>query len=145
MSQDDIDGLKSSVNLGGKVEKRLFTSQLLHSASNSSINTSVSESTTSSKSAVMLNPLERLNYELHQNSFDAVDGVCMSENNSGNETLSEILKELRLINSRLSKIEEKIDDLTERQNRLEKKELNMELINSSFANLNMVGSVLSNL
>lgn len=143
MSQDDIESLKSSVNLGAKVEKRLLASQLLHSASNSSISTEPSIPNGSvCKAAMMINPLEKLNYEIFQNSFDVVDNPSINiASNAENQTLNNILIEMRSINARLTRIEGKVDRMSERLDGMEREESNSSL-NDSLACLSFVGNAL---
>lgn len=119
VSQDEIDSLKSTVNLGAKVEKKLFASQLLQSCSNSSI--SSSENPTYRRSSSFMNSMDSLNLDILQNSFDSVDCPAFNKRSESQQSdLSEILKELRSINSRLSVIEKKVDDVVERQKRIER-------------------------
>lgn len=68
-----------------------------------------------------MNSMDSLNFDIFQNSFDTVD--CSMVNKISEEQqsdLGEILKELRSINSRLSVIEKKVDDVVERQKRIER-------------------------
>lgn len=145
VSQDDIESLKSSVTLGAKVEKRVIVSQLLHSCSSSSISTNSTELGVLSEfnctnSVIMRNPLEMLSYEALQNSFDAVDGTALSTTNKPeNEVYIEILKELRSINGKLSRIEKRVDDVSKRLRRLE----DSESLSNGLAGLRLVEDVVS--
>lgn len=144
VSQDDIESLKSSVTLGAKVEKRVIASHLLHSCSRSSISTNSTElgvlnEFNCTNSVIMRNPLEMLSYEALQNSFDAVDGTALSTNKPENEVYIEILKELRSINGKLSRIEKKVDDVSKRLRRLE----DSESLSNGLAGLRLVEDVVS--
>lgn len=124
VSENEVESLRKSVNLGLKVEKRVSASQLLQSC-NSSANLSTNSSfeTTIDESAEQY-VMESLNLEMLGNSIDEVDcASSVSANTSGdNKTLIKILDELRSIHSKLAKIENKVNNVSERLKRLEKTE-----------------------
>lgn len=113
MSQEDIDRLKSSVNLGAKVEKRVLASQLLYSASNSVASTEPS-TTIGYKTEFMTNPIEKITNLICERTVVGYPPV------DDDNTESEILRQLLSMNARLSRIEDKLDKISTRLDRVER-------------------------
>lgn len=135
MSQDEVEILKLNVKLGAKVEKKVLVSQLVHSCSSSSSSTNSSE-TSMYKSPAVLNILDGFNLEFMTNSSDAVDSAFSVSDKSEEANLSSILKELRSINGRLSAIEKKVEEIAQRQQRIEAA-VSVESLNKSLGGLNI--------
>lgn len=123
------------------MERRIFTSQLLQSANISSTSSTASETSVEyeakGKDDVIMDPMEKLNYEIFKNAFDDVNNCATSAiNATKNDTLNDILIEMRSMNARLTRIEEKVDKIWKRVEKLENEELNR-----SFSNLNLIKNV----
>lgn len=86
-----------------------------------------------------MRPMDSLNFEILQNSFDAVDSTYFEEKAEEKRDIAELLKELRGVNARLAVLEGKVDDVLERQKRIEAFCGVGSMING-FANINFVDS-----
>lgn len=132
MSQEDIERLKSSVNLGTKVEKRISASQLLYSAINSAASTEPSTPIGYRTPELMASPSE----------LNITTTWCCE--NSEDNTQSEILRQLFAMNARLSRIEEKVDKISARLDRVQRDKEATSSLNDLFAGLSVMENGIRN-
>lgn len=99
--EDEIESLKGSVNLGKKIERKVLANRSL----------------SYNETALIMSPMDRLNLDILGNSMDTDEGFSSSgsSSESGN-TMKEILALLKSIDSKVSRLERRFDDLERKIN-----------------------------